>query len=265
MWMQAGSASELGRRRGMDQLGLWKKLVEHPAYDGFWQNQAVDKLLAKQPLKTPVMLVHSLWDQEDIYGAPAVYKAIKPKDTANDKVFLVIGPWHHGQMIGNGSSLGPVKFGSDTALYFRQKVLAPFLAQHLKDGAPKADVAPVTAFETGSNEWRRYSAWPPLPSGERGRSEGDGKTAKMTPLYLRASLKLSLEAPSVGETAHEEYISDPAKPVPFVRRPIQAMGYEADNVWPRWLVEDQREASGRPDVVAFVSDVLREPMKISGE
>ena len=79
----------------------------------------------KQPLKTPVMLVHSLWDQEDIYGAPAVYKAIKPKDTANDKVFLVIGPWHHGQMIGNGSSLGAVKFGSDTALYFRQKILAP--------------------------------------------------------------------------------------------------------------------------------------------
>ena len=116
MWMQAVSAGELGRRRGLDQLGFWNKLVEHPAYDAFWQDQAVDKLLAKQPLKTPVMLVHSLWDQEDIYGAPAVYKAIEPKDTANDKVFLVIGPWHHGQMIGNGSSLGAVKFGSDTAL-----------------------------------------------------------------------------------------------------------------------------------------------------
>ena len=76
----------------------------------------MDKLLAAQPLKVPVMLVHSLWDQEDIYGAPAVYKAIEPKDTDNDKVFLVIGPWHHGQMIGNGSSLGAVKFGSDTAL-----------------------------------------------------------------------------------------------------------------------------------------------------
>src|SRR5215468_5767048 len=115
MWMQAVSAGELGRRRGLDQLGFWNKLVEHPAYDAFWQEQAVNKLLAQQPLKTPVMLVHSLWDQEDIYGAPAVYKAIKPKDTTNDKVFFVIGPWHHGQMIGDGSKLGAVKFGTDTA------------------------------------------------------------------------------------------------------------------------------------------------------
>src|SRR5437764_11796747 len=139
------------------------------------------------------MLVHSLWDQEDIYGAPAVYKAIEPKDKANDKVFLVIGPWHHGQEIGDGSSLGAVKFGSDTALHFRQKILAPFLAQYLKDDAPKADVAPVIAFETGTNEWRRYAAWPPpptpRPSGER-ESKPDKK-----PLYLRAGLKLSLEAP----------------------------------------------------------------------
>ena len=99
--------------------------LEHPAYDAFWRDQAVDKLLATQPLKVPVMLVHSLWDQEDIYGAIAVYKAIEPKDTGNDKVFLVMGPWHHGQMIGDGSSLGALKFGSDTALYFRQKILAP--------------------------------------------------------------------------------------------------------------------------------------------
>jgi putative CocE/NonD family hydrolase len=87
----------------------------------------------------------------------------------------------------------------------------------------------------------------------------------MTPLYLRAGLKLSREAPKPDETAFEEYISDPAKPVPFLRRPMQAMGYEEGNPWPRWLVDDQREASGRPDVVAFISDVLKEPMKISGE
>src|SRR5258708_29005181 len=136
------------------------------------------------------MLVNSLWDQEEIYGAPAVYKAIEPLDTKNDKVFLVMGPWHHGQMIGNGSSLGAIKFGSDTALHFRQKILAPFLAQYLKDDAPKADIAPVTAFETGTNEWRRHAVWPPpltpLPSGERGRGEGGGQAGKRTPLYLRA-------------------------------------------------------------------------------
>jgi putative CocE/NonD family hydrolase len=257
MFMQAGAAGALGRRRGLEQLGFWNKLVAHPAYDAFWQDQAVDKVLAAQPLKTPVMLVHSLWDQEDIYGAPAVYKALKPNDKANDKVFLVIGPWHHGQMIGKGNALGAVKFGSDTALYFRKKILAPFLAQHLKDGAPKADIAPVTAFETGTNEWRRYSTWP--PQGE------SGKAGKLTPLYLRAGLKLSREAPEPGEASFEEYISDPAKPVPFCPRPIQPMGYEENNPWPRWLAMDQREASGRPDVVTFVSDVLAQPLKIAGE
>jgi putative CocE/NonD family hydrolase len=257
MYMQAGSAGALGRRRGLHQLGFWTKLTEHPSYDAFWRDQAVDKLLAAQPLKTPVMLVHSLWDQEDIYGAPAVYKAIEPKDTGNDKVFLVIGPWHHGQMIANGSSLGAVKFGSDTARYFRQKILRPFLDQYLKDGAPKADIAPVTAFETGTNAWRRLSAWPP-------KAEGD-KTVRATPLYLRAGSKLSLSAPAPGDAAFEEYISDPAKPVPFRARPIQPMGYDQGNTWSQWLVDDQREASGRPDVVAFMSETLTTPLKISGE
>ena len=160
MFMQAGSAGELGRRRGLEQVGFWRKILEHPAYDAFWREQAVDKLLAAQPLNVPVMLVHSLWDQEDIYGAIAVYKAIEPKDTGNDKVFLVMGPWHHGQEIEDGSTLGALKFDSDTALYFRREILRPFLDQYLKDGAPKADVAPVTAFETGTNAWRRLPSWP---------------------------------------------------------------------------------------------------------
>jgi uncharacterized protein len=257
MFMQAVSAGELGRRRGLNQLGFWKKLTEHPSYDSFWRDQAVDKLLAAQPLKTPVMLVHSLWDQEDIYGAPAVYKAIKPKDKGNDKVFLVMGPWHHGQMIGNGSSLGAVKFGSDTALHFRRKILRPFLDQYLKDGAKKADIAPVTAFETGTNAWRRLPAWP--------TKADDDKAVRATPLYLRAGLKLSFEAPAPRDEEFEEYVSDPAKPVPFRARPIQPMGYEQGNTWSQWLVDDQREASGRPDVVAFLSDTLTEPVKISGE
>jgi putative CocE/NonD family hydrolase len=97
MFMQAGSAGELGRRRGMEQLGFWRKLLDHPSYDAFWRDQAVDRLLAAEPLRVPVMLVHGLWDQEDIYGAIAVYQAIEPKDVANDRVFLVMGPWHHGQ------------------------------------------------------------------------------------------------------------------------------------------------------------------------
>ena len=106
MYMEAGSAGELGRRRGLEQVGFWRKILEHPSYDAYWQDQAVDKLLAEEPLKVPVMLVHSLWDQEDIYGEIAVYKAIKPKDTANNMVYLVLGPWHHGQEIREGVHLG---------------------------------------------------------------------------------------------------------------------------------------------------------------
>src|SRR4029077_17912599 len=138
-FMQAGSGGDLGRRHGLEQMGFWRKILEHPSYDSFWQQQAMDKILAAQPLKVPVMLVHSLWDQEDIYGALAVYKAIKPKDTDNNRVFLVMGPLHHGQEIREGSALGGINSNRDTALTSRNGVLGPFLDQYLKDGAPKAD------------------------------------------------------------------------------------------------------------------------------
>jgi putative CocE/NonD family hydrolase len=257
MFMQAGSAGELGRRRGLEQCGFWRKILEHPAYDAFWRDQAVDKVLAAQPLQVPVMLVHGLWDAEDIYGAIAVYKALEPKDTGNDKVFLVIGPWYHGQEIDDGSALGVLKFGSDTSLYFRREVLRPFLDQYLKEGAPKADVAPVMAFETGTNVWRRLPAWPATGSSD--------STIRPTPLHLNSGLKLSFAAPKPGDAAFDEYVSDPAKPVPYRARPIQPVGYEEGMTWPEWLVDDQREASGRPDVLAFVSEFLNEPVKIRGQ
>jgi putative CocE/NonD family hydrolase len=257
LYIEAGSAGELGRRHGMEQVGFWRKLLEHPSYDSWWQQQAMDKILAAQPLKVPTMLVDSLWDQEDIYGAPAVYKAVKPKDTGNDKVFLVLGPWHHGQEIGDGSSLGALKFGSDTGLYFRERILKPFLDQYLKDGAPKVDVATVNAFETGTNTWRRLSSWP----------SGCDTNCSIHPkhLYLEAGLKVSFDPPKSTDAAFDEYISDPAKPVPYRDRPSQPVGYSGRLTWPQWLVDDQREASGRPDVLAFASDVLKEPVKISGQ
>jgi hypothetical protein len=257
MYLQAGSAGELGKSRGLDQVGFWRKLLEHPAYDAFWRDQALDKILAAQPLSVPVMLVHGLWDQEDIYGAIAVYKAIEPKDTANDRVFLVMGPWNHGQQIEDASALGALRFNSDTGRTFRQEILRPFLDQHLKNGAPKADVAPVSAFETGTNTWRRLPAWP--------AGCASGCTVDAKPLYLGAGLRLSFTEPKAGGPAFEEYVSDPAKPVPFRARPIQPVGYEGGLSWPRWLADDQREASGRPDVVAFVSEVLGAPLKISGQ
>ena len=254
MWMRAGSAGALAKERGMDQLPFWNKVAAHPAYDAFWSDQALDKILAKEPLIVPTLLVHSLWDQEDIYGAIAVWKAVKPKDTANDKLFLVMGPWHHGQEIEDVSTLGELHFGQDTGLYFRQHVLAPFLAHYLKDNAPQ--ISTVTAFETGANEWEKLPSWP--------AGCADGCTIQPTPLYLEPSLGLSFDKPSSG-SAYTSYISDPAKPVPFRKRPIQPMGYTGELTWSFWLVDDQREASGRPDVLSFVTDTLTHPVKISGQ
>jgi hypothetical protein len=254
MFMRAGSAGELAKERGMDQLGFWNKVAAHPAYDSFWSDQALDKVLAKEPLVVPTLLVHSLWDQEDIYGAIAVWKAVKPKDTANDKLFLVMGPWHHGQEIEDASTLGELHFGQDTGLYFRQHVLAPFLAHYLKDDAPQ--IPTVTAFETGVNKWEQLPAWP----------AGCAKdcTIQPTPLYLEPNLGLSFDKPSAG-SSYDSYISDPAHPVPFRKRPIQPVGYTGELTWPEWLVDDQREASGRPDVLSFVTDTLTHPVKISGQ
>jgi putative CocE/NonD family hydrolase len=254
MYMEAGSAGELGRSRGLEQTEFWRRLLEHPAYDRFWSQQAMDKILGAQPLKVPTMLVHGLWDQEDIYGAPAVYRAIEPKDAANDKVYFVAGPWYHGQQIGDGSALGAIRFDSDTAKTFRRDVLGPFLAQYLKDGAPKADIAPVTAFETGTNTWLRLNAWP------AGCVSGCRITP--TPLYLGAGHALGFDAPIAGAQPFDEYISDPSKPVPYRPRPV---GSTDGADWAAWLVSDQREASGRTDVLTFVSAVLKESVKISGQ
>ena len=251
LYMRAGSAGELGRRHGLDQMGFWRKIIDHPSYDAFWSDQAVDKLLAAQPLKVPLLLVHSLWDQEDIYGAIAVYKAIKPLDKGNDKVFLVLGPWHHGQEIEEAATLGPIRFGSDTGTWFRQRVLRPFLDRYLKDDGPKTDFPPVTAFETGANRWQRLPVWPVSPA--------------MMPLYLEAGLKLGFTAPTSSDAAFDEYFSDPAKPVPYRARPIQPIGDSDGMTWSQWLVDDQREASGRLDVLAFTSDPLASSVHISGQ
>ncbi|MGA7298364.1 MAG: CocE/NonD family hydrolase [Rhodanobacteraceae bacterium] len=257
LYMQAGSADALARAHGMQQLRFWKKIMAHPAYDAFWQDQAMDRILAGQPLKVPVMLVGSLWDQEDIYGAIAVYKAIEPKDTGNNKVYLVMGPWNHGQEIGDGRSLGALQFGSDTAKYFRQQILRPFLAHYLKSDGPAMDVAPVNAYVTGADHWQKLDAW---PAGCR-RGCRIGKTA----LYLQPDHALGFEAPKAAAADYDEYISDPAKPVPFRARPIQPVGYDNGLTWPEWLVDDQRQASGRTDVMVYQTDVLKQPVRISGE
>ena len=255
LFMHYGSAGAMGAAYGMGQLGFWNKILAHPDYDAFWRDQAMDRLLAAQPLKVPVMLVASLWDQEDIYGAPAVYRAIKPKDSTGKMVKLVMGPWYHGQEIGDGNSLGALRFGSDTARYFRQHILRPYLAQYLKDGAPAADIAPVNAYETGGNRWQRLDRWP--------LACASGCPTPSRKLYLQDGHRVGFDAPA-GAVAFDEYISDPAKPVPFRARPIQPIGYTPPMTWQQWLVDDQREASGRTDVMSYVSEPLTAPLKIAG-
>ena len=255
-YLSAGSAGELGRKHGLTQIGFWNKLLVHPSYDAFWSDQAVDKILAAQPLKVPVMLVHSLWDAEDSYGAIAVYNAIKPKDFTGKMVKLVLGPWYHGQGIDEGSSLGNIRFGFDTSRFWREHVLRPYLAQYLKDGAPPADIAAVTAFQTGTNEWQRLNTWP--------LSCDSGCAHKSRALYLQIGNKLAFEPPAAGD-AFTEYVSDPARPVPFRARPVQPVGYDPGQTWAQWLTDDQREASGRTDVTTFTSPVLTQSLTISGQ
>jgi putative CocE/NonD family hydrolase len=254
-FLEAGSAGELGRRRGLEQVGFWRKILAHPSYDAFWQDQAVDRVLAARPLTIPVMLVDSLWDQEDIYGAVALYKALAPKDPRHEKVFLTLGPWRHHQWDRDGSAIGAIRFDEDTARTFRRDVLMPFLDQYLKDGAPKANVAPVTAFETGTNRWQRLTSW---PAGCEGAC-----APKATPLYLGVDGTASFKAPAAA--GYEEYVSDPAKPVPFIPRPVPPSSYANNMAWREWLVTDQRNAASRPDVLVFTTDPLTQPLKVAGE
>ena len=268
-WMSAGSAGDMARIHGLEQVGFANKVMNHPAYDAFWQDQALDKILAAQGISLPVMLVHSLWDQEDIYGNIALYKALKARQPDNPNLFLVIGPWFHHQERLDGSAIGPIKFGSDTAQYFRLQVLRPFLDHFLKDDPPPLKVAAVTAFETGTNRWLALARWPSACA--------DGCGIENQRLYLQPGGGLQL-APASGlgpvrnagerrasPPAFEAYTSDPAKPVPYLPRPIHIDGEEGEQLWQTWLVSDQRDVASRPDVLSFSTPPLTEPLKISGE
>ena len=160
LFLESGSADDFARRFGIDQLPYWHKIIEHPAYDAYWSAQALDTLLAKEPLKTPTMYVAALYDQEDMYGGVHAYAATEPKDSGNDRNFLVLGPWRHSGVNYDGTTLGPLKLEGNTALQFRRDIMQPFLDEHLLDGAPKADTPPVLVYETGTDAWRRLKSWP---------------------------------------------------------------------------------------------------------
>jgi hypothetical protein len=262
-WLKAGSAGEMARRHRLEQVAFATKLMSHPAYDEYWQDQALDKILARQHVTVPTMLVHSLWDQEDIYGNIALYKALKAQQTDTSNIYLVIGPWFHHQQRLDGSAIGPIRFGSDTAEYFRKHLLRPFFDHYLKDDAPPLEMAQVTAFETGTNRWQQLPTWP------SGCSSGCSIVAQKLYLQSGGNLRLGgvldLGSRSGSATDFESYVSDPAKPVPYIPRPIHIGGEEGAHSWQTWLVSDQRDVASRTDVLSFSTPVLGEAVKISGE
>jgi putative CocE/NonD family hydrolase len=249
-FLRHGSAGAYGKAMGMEQLPFWQRLTEHPAYDEYWQDQAVDRILGEKPLTVPTLIVGSLWDQEDIYGAPAVFDAVKHSDSGN--AHLVLGPWHHGEANGAASTLGPLDWGSDTGKWFRKNVLLPFLDQHLK-GGPAADIARVTAFEVGPDDWQRLADWPPACA--------RGCPAGLTPLYPAAGKSLAFEAPSAA--GFDSYVSDPARPVTYRQRP-NISPWASGSTWRFWLEDDQRFAEARPDVLTYESAPLTQPLTLRG-
>jgi putative CocE/NonD family hydrolase len=248
---RAGSAGDFGRAAGLEQLGFWRKITEHPAYDAYWQGQALDKLLAAEPLTVPTMIVAATWDQEDSYGGITTYRALEPKDKANDKLFFVLGPWRHSGWGGEGSTLGPLRFDSDTALAFRRDILKPFVDGYLKDRAPKVATAPVHVYETGTNAWRKLPRWP--------LACASGCPSPLRSLFLQPGGRAAFTAPAAE--SFDEYVSDPAKPVPYLPRPVR---FADSDAWRTWLVSDQRSVADRGDVLGYVTEPLTAPMKLAG-
>jgi putative CocE/NonD family hydrolase len=252
-FLNKGSAGDYARYGGLEQLPFWLKVDQRPAYDAFWQGQALDKIMAQVPLKVPVMWLQGLWDQEDMWGAIHSYEAVEPKDTNNDKNYLVMGPWRHSQVNYTGFSLGPLLWDGDTTLQFRRDVLLPFFNQYLLDGAPKADTPPVFIYNTGENHWDRLKSWP--------LSCDANCPDKSQPLYLTANGGLSFDSPQASSPKYDEYVSDPSKPVPYRPRPVFSSDGEA---WRTWLVMDQRFVDGRHDVLTYVTEPLTKPLRLSG-
>lgn len=254
-FLRAGSAAAVAASRGLEQAPFWRALVAHPAYDEFWQLQAVDKVLAKEPITVPMMIVSGLFDQEDIYGGPALFEALAPKDPNGERIHLVMGPWNHGQGRREGRGIGLVQFEGDTATWFRRTVMQPFLDHYLK-GAPKPDTPRVLVYEGGANAWRSYDAWP--------RSCAEGCSERARNLYLLPGRQLGFEPPRAGNESYAEYLSDPAKPVPYRLRPT-LRGSDPESTWGEWLMDDQRHAASRPDVLVFETQPLQEPLRVAGE
>ena len=242
-----GGANEWAKASGFDQLPAWRKIVAHVAYDGFWQGQALDKLLAANPSNVPTLWEQGLWDQEDIYGAITAWEALKAKGKMANN-YLVMGPWRHSQINREGRELGAFKWDGDTAAYFREQMVLPLFNQYLKDG-PAANLPAATIYNTGENRWDRFADWPLACESKC--------TSPLKAMYLNADGQLGF---GKGAEGGDSYMSDPDKPVPHLPRPVNF----SDGRWGDWLVSDQRHADGRTDVMTYQTPILTKAVRLSG-
>lgn len=231
---------------GMSDLPTAKAFLTQPEYTKFWQAMAVEPHLTK--VEVPTLEVGGWWDQEDMWGPQAEYKALEPHDKDHD-VFLVLGPWNHGGWVPTTRHLGTVNFGSATGDTYRKTIEAPFFEKYLKDRTG-FDLKDTASFRTGVNEWKRYEAWPPKVG------------FKETKMYLASDHGLNFTAPE-GE-GKTEYVADPANPVPYRHRPVQST-YGHGSKWRTWLAEDQRFVSDRKDLANFTTPALDHDVTVTGD
>ncbi len=251
-FLRLGGLANVDRRYFQGKRPTWTDFESHPNFDEFWQRRKVRPVFAKKPVTVPTLTVAGWWDQEDFYGPLTIYRAMEPNDTKGIN-YLVIGPWNHGGWArGEGNSLGPVQFGSNTSAWFRETVEAPWFAYWLKDKG-KLDLPEALTFRPGTNQWQRHDTWPPK------------RNVAPRQLYFQADGGLGWTKPTVP-AGSDSYVSDPARPVPYRQRPITPLyGGPVASTWPLWQVDDQRHSHLRPDVLSFETEPLAEEVTISGD
>jgi putative CocE/NonD family hydrolase len=225
----------------------WSSFVAHPTYDAYWQARAVQRRLTAPTV--PTLTVGGWWDQEDRYGPLATYRALERGDTGNRNA-LVMGPWNHGGWRrGEPRRMAVVDPGTSEG-YLRD-VEAPWFAYWLKDKG-KLTVPDAYLYDTGARQWRSFAVWPPKDGARRS-------------LYLHAGGTASFDPPAAGEGAYDQYVSDPAHPVPYRPRPVEQTYDKRGSRWRVWETEDQRFVDNRPDVVSWVSAPLDQDLTIAGD
>jgi len=250
-YLRLGALGNANAKYFQGKLPTWNEFVAHPSYDDFWKRHAVAYGL-KEPT-VPNLNVAGWWDQEDFYGPMATYARLEKSDSKHLN-YLVAGPWNHGGWGGGpGKSLGEIPFGSDTAVYFRQKIEVPWFAYWLKDKG-SLPLTEALLFQTGTNNWVQFDSWPP-------------REAQTKNLYFHENGRLSFQPPETDSAdATDTYVSDPAHPVPYRHRPID-MTYPEDHPgsWYTWLVEDQRFVDERPDVLTWQTEELAQDVTLAGQ